>query len=98
MYVTMLPRLEAEEEQRLYRATVAAGGLVMEERGRMMYLKSLERQATGEKRMKKPTAASLQAMGIRVVDESDESEKGGDDARASRRGGTRPRRGSRAAR
>jgi hypothetical protein len=75
MYATMLPRLEAEAEMRAYHVALAAGGLQMEERGRAQYINSLERQASGAKRPKKPTAASLESMGIQV---EIEKEAGGD--------------------
>jgi hypothetical protein len=68
VYARMLPRLEAEEEMRAYRAVLAAGGLMMDERAQMQYVNSLERGASGVRRAARPTVAGLESMGISVVE------------------------------
>ena len=68
MYLSMMPRLEADQEIRGYRVALAVGGMGMNETGRMKYLDGLERQMIGQDRPQAATSAELAGMGIRIAD------------------------------
>lgn len=69
-YVAMLPRLEAEQTQRMVNALLAAGGHSMRKDLRAAYLRGLEDQANGGRvleRPMRPRPGQLQRLGLRTV-------------------------------
>lgn len=68
-YVAMRPRLEAEEALARISQTAAGAG-TMEEKAQRSYRDQLSLTANGGRRnVKKATAASARALGIKVVTE-----------------------------
>lgn len=76
-YVTMLPRLSAEEQMVAANMTVAATGRSLKDPDYQRFMRSLEAQQQGltRERAVKPTRQQLSEIGIRVVREEMPSDK-----------------------
>lgn len=70
-YVTMLPRLRAEESRTLVSNLIAGEGRVLEAQPYRQYMRSLEAAVDGSGRERgfKPSVRDLAEIGIRVVKE-----------------------------
>lgn len=72
-YVAMLPRLEAEQTQRMIDALLAAGGRRLSDQDHRAYRRALTEQSEGGRDMTqraRPNVAQLQRMGLKVVHET----------------------------